>query len=97
MLTEGKMVKGGINNKPKGERPPAPPKQNKKDLEKLYVDAIRLINQLEEEKIMKEYYSHCQACGKKLDLENEEYHRDYGTCDEYCYMKLVGLSLDDFI
>jgi hypothetical protein len=36
-----------IKQKPKGERPPAPPKQTKKDLGKLYVDAIKLINQLE--------------------------------------------------
>jgi hypothetical protein len=39
-----------IKQNPKGDRPPAPPKQTKKDLDKLYVDAIKLIDQLEEEK-----------------------------------------------
>jgi predicted RNA-binding Zn-ribbon protein involved in translation (DUF1610 family) len=51
----------------------------------------------DEQKVMEDYYSHCQSCGKKLDLENNDYHFTYGTCDQYCYMKVVGLSIDDFI
>ena len=49
-LTQGKMSKGGVNEKPKGKRPPTPPKQGKKDLEKLYIDAIKLIDQLEDDR-----------------------------------------------
>lgn len=35
--------------------------------------------------------NNCDSCGKPLDRENNEYHRTYGTCDSYCYGKLVGV------
>jgi hypothetical protein len=39
----------------------------------------------------------CQECGKTLDLKHNWYHRRWGTCDEICYMNLVGMSWNDFI
>lgn len=39
----------------------------------------------------------CEECGKKLDLENNEYHKIFRTCDQYCYMHMVGMSMSDFI
>ncbi|UYL93843.1 hypothetical protein NIIg97_gp35 [Geobacillus phage vB_GthS_NIIg9.7] len=38
----------------------------------------------------------CEHCGKELD-ENNEYHTTFRTCNEDCYMKMVGLSWGDFI
>ncbi|MBP1907793.1 hypothetical protein J2Z32_004482 [Paenibacillus turicensis] len=32
----------------------------------------------------------CECCGEDLD-KNDEYHNKYGTCDQYCYGKLVGV------
>lgn len=36
--------------------------------------------------------SRCEECGAKLDLTNA-YHLRYGTCDCYCYAKLVGADI----
>lgn len=49
MLTPSKVETHGIKQPPKTPRPAAPPAQSKKDLEKLYVDAIKLIDKLQEE------------------------------------------------
>ena len=38
----------------------------------------------------------CDYCGTELD-ETDEYHTTFRTCDEDCYMKMVGLSWSDFI
>lgn len=38
----------------------------------------------------------CEYCGAELD-ENDEYHVTFGVCNENCYMKMVGLSWNDFI
>ncbi|MFK4363311.1 hypothetical protein ABH963_000065 [Bacillus sp. RC55] len=37
----------------------------------------------------------CEECHKTLDVRND-YHARYGTCDEYCYMRTVGMSWSDF-
>lgn len=40
MLTQGKMAKGGLNEKPKSERPPPPPQQKriKKEVNKCFLE-----------------------------------------------------------
>ena len=38
----------------------------------------------------------CEYCGVELD-ETDEYHTTFRTCNEDCYMKMVGLSWSDFI
>jgi len=38
----------------------------------------------------------CEYCGTELD-KTDEYHTTFRTCDEDCYMKMVGLSWSDFI
>jgi hypothetical protein len=38
----------------------------------------------------------CEYCGAELD-ETDEYHTTFRTCNEDCYMKMVGLSCSDFI
>jgi hypothetical protein len=43
-----------------------------------------------------EEFQFCQECGKRLDLL-DNYQLTWGTCDQYCYMHLVGLSISDFI
>jgi hypothetical protein len=48
-------------------------------------------------KELEEEFSYCQGCFKKLDLKRDEYHRQWGTCDQWCYMKMVGLSMSDFL
>jgi len=42
-----------------------------------------------------EEFQYCQECGKKLNFDNQ-YHMRWGTCDQFCYMYLVGLSVRDF-
>lgn len=32
----------------------------------------------------------CEECGKKLDVSNQ-YHWKYGTCNNLCYGRLVGV------
>jgi hypothetical protein len=32
----------------------------------------------------------CRECGKELDPE-DEYHVLWGTCDAFCYGKMVGV------
>lgn len=34
---------------------------------------------------------YCQYCFKKLDLKRNKYALKYGTCDQLCYGKMVGL------
>jgi acetyl-CoA carboxylase beta subunit len=41
-------------------------------------------------------WQHCRECGNKLDWQ-ENFHRNSGVCDEYCYMNLVGISMEDFL
>lgn len=41
-------------------------------------------------------FEYCQECGEKLDLKNNWYHRQWGTCDSTCYMHMVGMSWSDF-
>lgn len=38
----------------------------------------------------------CEYCGTELD-ETDEYQTTFRTCNEDCYMKMVGLSWSDFI
>lgn len=40
---------------------------------------------------IEEEFSVCQECGKPLDRENNEYHATWGTCNQYCYGKMVGV------
>jgi NADH pyrophosphatase NudC (nudix superfamily) len=46
-----------------------------------------------EEYIIEEEFKYCQECGKPLDRESDEYHRSFGTCDQYCYGRMVGVYL----
>lgn len=41
-------------------------------------------------------FSVCQECGKPLDLDKNEYHKRFGTCNATCYLHLVGMSWSDF-
>ncbi|MNW33542.1 hypothetical protein D3C74_105060 [compost metagenome] len=34
---------------------------------------------------------HCVECGGKLKPWGDEYHWRYGTCNSYCYGKMVGV------
>jgi hypothetical protein len=45
--------------------------------------------------MIEEEFKYCQesSCGKLLDRENNEYHRRFGTCDQYCYARMVGVSI----
>lgn len=45
----------------------------------------------EDLKKIEEEFSVCQECQKPLDRENDEYHRTWGTCNSYCYGKMVGV------
>jgi hypothetical protein len=51
---------------------------------------------LPKEKEVKQEEFVCENCGKELD-ENDEYHKTFRTCNENCYMEMVGLSWGDFI
>lgn len=58
-----------------------------------------LINRRGQDAIMQyliaEEFRYCQNpnCGKELDRDNNEYHRRFGTCDQYCYADMVGVGL----
>jgi hypothetical protein len=39
---------------------------------------------------------YCRHCHERLDRSNDEYHRQWGTCDKYCYADLVGVTLNEF-
>jgi hypothetical protein len=47
--------------------------------------------------IMDEERKYCGECGKRLDLENNTYHKRYGMCDSTCYLHNVGMSWSDFL
>jgi hypothetical protein len=32
----------------------------------------------------------CDECGKELS-KDDEYHKKWGTCNSYCYGKMVGV------
>ncbi|WPQ59593.1 hypothetical protein [Paenibacillus polymyxa] len=32
---------------------------------------------------------HCEECGRKLKPWSNKYHWNYGTCNSYCYGKMV--------
>ena len=42
------------------------------------------------------YLEPCEECGKELTIF-DDYHRRWGTCNETCYLHLVGMSWSDFI
>lgn len=44
-----------------------------------------------QEYLIEEEFKYCQECGKLLDRENDEYHASFGTCNMYCYGKMVGV------
>ena len=55
----------------------------------------RQLKKKRKKEIPKEF-QYCQSCGRKLDLL-DDYHLTWGTCNQYCYMDLVGLSIYDFV
>lgn len=41
-------------------------------------------------------YTHCQVCGKKIDIVHDKYFNQFGFCSVPCGMRLYGLSESDF-
>ena len=40
--------------------------------------------------------THCAECGKKWHKNENGYFDRFGTCDESCYMSMIGMSYRDF-
>ncbi|WP_349625782.1 hypothetical protein [Leuconostoc citreum] len=41
-------------------------------------------------------YTHCQNCGKKMNVARDKYFNEFGFCSVTCGMELYGLSESDF-